>query len=129
MKHLLEDVINSQDVIFKISERKEREHLESIGYLVNKLKALGFGIALDDFGTENSSFQKLNIIRPDIVKLNRFFLRKGKDIISWVAEGLKSSDYKILIEGVETEEDIKLLNKLKPDFVQGFYYGKPIGEI
>ena len=49
--------------------------LESIGYLVNELKALGFGIALDDFGTENSSFRKLNIIRPDIVKLDRFFLR------------------------------------------------------
>lgn len=129
MKHLLEDMVNSQDVIFEISERKEREPLESIGYLVNELKALGFGIALDDFGTENSSFQKLNIIRPDIVKLDRFFLREGKDIISWVAEGLKSSGYKILIEGVETEEDVKLIDKLQPDFVQGFYYGKPIGEI
>ncbi|MGC9143920.1 bifunctional diguanylate cyclase/phosphodiesterase, partial [Hydrogenobaculum sp.] len=129
MKHLLEDMVNSQDVIFEISERKEREPLESIGYLVNELKALGFGIALDDFGTENSSFQKLSIIRPDIVKLDRFFLREGKDIISWVAEGLKSSDYKILIEGVETEEDVKLIDKLQPDFVQGFYYGKPIGEI
>ena len=75
MKHLLEDMIDSQDVIFEISERKEREPLESIGYLVNELKALGFGIALDDFGTENSSFQKLSIIRPDIVKLDRFFLR------------------------------------------------------
>ena len=103
--------------------------LESIGYLVNELKALGFGIALDDFGTENSSFQKLNIIRPDIVKLDRFFLREGKDMISWVAEGLKSSGYKILIEGIETEEDIRLMDKLQPDFVQGFYYGKPIGEI
>ena len=38
--------------------------LESIGYLVNELKTLGFGIALDDFGTENLSFQKLSIIRP-----------------------------------------------------------------
>lgn len=129
MKHLLEDMINSQNVIFEISERKEREPLESIGYLVNELKALGFGIALDDFGTENSSFQKLNIIRPDIVKLDRFFLREGKDMISWVAEGLKSSGYKILIEGIETEEDARLMDKLQPDFVQGFYYGKPIGEI
>jgi len=129
IKHLLEDMVNSQDVIFEISERKEREPLESIGYLVNELKALGFGIALDDFGTENSSFQKLNIIRPHIVKLDRFFLREGKDMISWVAEGLKSSGYKILIEGVETEEDVKFIDKLQPDFVQGFYYGKPIGEI
>jgi|GEM_PF-740404 len=129
MKHLLEDMINSQNVIFEISERKEREPLESIGYLVNELKALGFGIALDDFGTENSSFQKLNIIRPDIVKLDRFFLREGKDMISWVVEGLKSSGYKILIEGIETEEDARLMDKLQPDFVQGFYYGKPIGEI
>ncbi|WP_083807482.1 MULTISPECIES: EAL domain-containing protein [unclassified Hydrogenobaculum] len=50
-------------------------------------------------------------------------------MISWVVEGLKSSGYKILIEGVETEEDVKFIDKLQPDFVQGFYYGKPIGEI
>ncbi|GAB6077933.1 bifunctional diguanylate cyclase/phosphodiesterase [Hydrogenobaculum acidophilum] len=125
MKHLLEDMVNSQDVVFEISERKEKEPLESIGYLVNELKSLGFGIALDDFGTENSSFQKLNVIRPDIVKLDRFFLREGKDMLSWLVEGLKSSGYKILVEGVETEEDAKYMEKIQPDFVQGFYYGRP----
>ena len=50
-------------------------------------------------------------------------------MISWVAERLKSSGYKILIESVEIEEDVRLIDKLQPDFVQGFYYGKPIGEI
>ncbi len=128
MKHLLEDMVNSQDVVFEISERKERESLEAIGYLANELKSLGFGIALDDFGTEHSSFQKLNVIKPDIVKLDRFFLKEGKDMLPWLAEGLKSSGYKILIEGIETEEDVKFIEDIKPDFVQGFYYGKPAEE-
>ncbi len=126
MKCILEDMVNYQDVVFEISERKEKEPLESIGYLVNELKSLGFGIALDDFGTENSSFQKLNIIKPDIVKLDKFFLREGKDMLLWLAEGLKSSGYKILVEGVETEEDAKYMEEIQPDFVQGFYYGRPV---
>ncbi len=125
MKHLLEDMVNSQDVMFEISERKEKEPLESIGYLVNELKYLGFGVALDDFGTEHSSFQKLNVIKPDIVKLDRFFLKGGKDMLPWLAEGLKSSGYKILLEGIETEEDAMYASKIQPDFVQGFYYGRP----
>lgn len=125
MKHLLEDMVNSQNIIFEISERKEKESLESIGYLVNELKSLGFEIALDDFGVESSSFQKLNIINPNIVKLDRFFIKEGKDMLNWVCDGLKSMGYKILIEGVETKKDIELIKDVKPDLVQGFYYGKP----
>ncbi len=129
MKHLLEDMVNSQNIVFEISERKEKEPLESIGYLAKELKTFGFGIALDDFGVENSSFEKLNTIKPTIVKLDRFFIREGKDMLHWLSEGLKSMGYKILIEGIEMEEDVKLIETVKPDFVQGFYYGRPSEEL
>ncbi len=125
MKHLLEDIVNSQSIIFEISERKERESLENIGYLSRELKSLGFGIALDDFGAESSSFQKLSVIKPDIVKIDRFFLKEGKDMLKWISDGLKSMGYSILVEGVETKEDLEFVKSAKPHLVQGFYYGKP----
>jgi len=129
IERVLKDMLDSQDVIFEITERKEKQPLSHVGQLANELKSLGFSIALDDFGTEHSSFEKLNTIHPDIVKLDRFFLREGKDMLAWVAEGLKSLNYKILLEGVETKEDVDLVERIKPDFIQGFYYGRPSPEL
>lgn len=129
IKKLLEDIVDSQSIVFEISERKEKEPLESLGYLAKELRNFGFSIALDDFGVESASFQKLSIVKPDIVKLDRFFLMEGKDMLKWVSDGLKSMGYKILVEGVEKEEDLELVKRVKPDFVQGFYYGKPSEDI
>lgn len=129
LNYILEDIMSygfsPKDIFIEISEKKERAEPKKLDEFANILRQKGFSLALDDFGVENSSIEKLNDVKPDIVKLDMFFLKEGRDMIEWVSQGLKDMGYKVLLEGLETKEDLELAKSLEIDYVQGFYVGKP----
>lgn len=100
--------------------------------IINKIKSIGVSIALDDFGTGYSSLSYLINFPIDTLKIDRAFiknLREGsnnelvlKNIFS-LAEDLGMS---VVVEGVETEYQLSILSKYKFNYIQGFYYSKPI---
>lgn len=130
--HSIEDAdIHPQSVITELTESGHVENNAVIQELWDKLKEYGVYIALDDFGTGYSNLQNIGNMAPHIVKLDRGFTLKALEhdyenqLMRCVIRMVHSIGLKICVEGVETEEELIRIKALGPDYIQGFYYGKP----
>lgn len=98
---------------------------------VTRCKELGFKVYLDDLGSGYTSLANLCDYPIDVVKIDRDILLKtgtklGKDLFSGIIALAHSLNTKVICEGVETEEQVKFVSKTDCDYVQGWYYSKPI---
>ena len=99
---------------------------------LNCLKEGGIAISIDDFGSGYSSLNVLANVDADIIKLDKRFLKyKGEDtktpvFIKYLIKMIKRMGYKVLAEGVETKEQLRMLKNAECDMVQGYYYAKPM---
>lgn len=97
---------------------------------VNKLKNLGFLTSIDDFGTGQSSLNALKNLPVDILKIDKGFLddnnKNGKMIIKDIIKLAKKLNMKVVVEGIEKKEEVKMLKELSCDYGQGYYYSKPL---
>ncbi|HJW42482.1 MAG TPA: GGDEF and EAL domain-containing protein [Rhizomicrobium sp.] len=100
---------------------------------LERCRALGAGISIDDFGTGVSSLSQLKTLPYDTIKIDQSFLARHagtdedaetilKSVIS-LAQDLKRS---VVVEGVETARDAQWLKQLGCEFGQGFYYSQPL---
>lgn len=102
---------------------------------IKELRSLGFKIALDDFGTRNSNFDRFTFLEIDTVKFDKIFLKDLhehefkslmlKNLISLV----KTLNIKTVIEGIETKADLDFSKENQIDLAQGFYLGRPAKNI
>lgn len=102
--------------------------------VMNQIKNAGYSISVDDFGSGYSSLNLLKDIPADVLKLDKEFLSnvpedsKETTIISSVIEMSKKLNMKTVAEGVETQNQAKLLRDMGCDIAQGYYYARPITE-
>lgn len=126
-KHGLEP----QNIHLEITETAYTENPQQIIDVVKKLKLLGFVIEMDDFGSGYSSLNMLNELPIDILKLDMGFVQgdlsmNSNNILSFIISLAKWMDYAVVAEGIETEEQIQMLRNMDCNFVQGYYYAKPL---
>jgi len=106
--------------------------LDKIELQLNRLKKMGIKIALDDFGTGYSSLSYLKKFPIDILKIDQSFIRemtfgsKDASIATAIIEMGHSLNQKIVAEGVENETQLMLLTQQKCDYIQGYYFSKPL---
>ena len=99
---------------------------------LRRLKESGIAISIDDFGSGYSSLNLLASVDADIIKLDKKFLTytdedsKGPVIVKYLVKMMKHMGYKVIAEGVETEEQLLLLDNADCDMVQGYYYARPM---
>jgi diguanylate cyclase (GGDEF)-like protein len=124
-KEVLSHGIEPSRIMVEISEGKTVGSTEDLIQLAKEIRSYGFGLAVDDFGVEYSSIERLIKTSPDLVKLDGFFLKEAKSMLKWVVMGLKKLGYKVLVEQVETKEDLEYIRGLKVELAQGFYLGEP----
>ena len=126
--------IQNREIILELSERAitERTNSDLVIKQLEKLKLIGYKIALDDFGIESSNIQRLQDYPIDIVKVDRRFIKKiGTDdtanlLLSALIKLVTTLNLKIIIEGVETEAQRQKLLSMGTPFHQGFLYCKPV---
>lgn len=101
--------------------------------LFKQLKALGCEIAIDDFGTGYSSLSYLMKFPLSVLKIDRSFISSGDDdglrhrLVEAIIQMSQSMELKVIAEGVETQEQLEVLNTLSEDIaVQGFLISKPL---
>lgn len=100
--------------------------------IINSLKEYGFLIEIDDFGSGYSSLNMLKEVPADILKMDMAFLSmdknvaRGRKIVNTIVNLAKALDMMVIIEGVETEEQINYLNGTGADYLQGYYFNKPL---
>ncbi|WP_239256873.1 EAL domain-containing protein [Listeria ilorinensis] len=121
-----------QQLTLEIIERGEITELESARRNIQRLKTLGLKVVMDDFGKGYSSLTYLRALPIDGLKTDRSFISlikhddKQRTIIQAIINLSHDIGGKIVIEGVEDEEQIRLLRDMKADYFQGYYYGKPM---
>ena len=135
-KHITEEIgVNSNNIIFEITEEKKIDNVEKISTAFTELKKEKFGhIALDDFGSGYSSLSNLIKLPIDIVKIDKFLIDnlkslKYKDATLDMISLIKKLNLKVVAEGVETEEQFKMLEQIGCDYFQGYYFSKPVTNI
>jgi len=98
---------------------------------LNKLKELGIRISLDDFGTSYSSLSYLKKFPIDKLKIDKSFIQDLSSdnyktgIVKVIFDLAKNMELKVTAEGVETLEQLELLQELKCNQIQGYYISRP----
>jgi EAL domain-containing protein (putative c-di-GMP-specific phosphodiesterase class I) len=122
--------ISPNRVVIEILE--QNIHDESIlSAAVNYYKELGCMVAIDDFGTSHSNFDRIWNIQPDIVKFDRSIILQAEAnrVVRKALPSLVSLIQEIgcitLMEGVETEQQALIALDSNVDLVQGYYFGYP----
>jgi len=99
---------------------------------IKKLKELGFVILMDDFGSGYSSLNTLKDMDIDILKIDmRFFSEtenktKSNIIVTSVVDMAKKIGIEVIAEGVELESQVDYLKSINCDYIQGYYFAKPM---
>ena len=96
------------------------------------LRELRIPLALDDFGTGYSNFHYLYHIDPQVIKIDRSFTLKALaneyefNLLRHMTQLTHSINSKMCIEGIETAEELEKICELDPDYIQGYYFSKPL---
>lgn len=128
---MTEKGMSPNSITLEMTESGELDDSVMIHKVWDNLKDFGVEIALDDFGTGYSNFMNISDMTPNVVKLDRGFTIKAlkndfeKNLMENIIQLVHSLGLKICVEGVETEEELTRIRALDPDYIQGFYYGKP----
>jgi len=116
----------------EITEEVFLEHSEATVAVLKKLQSLGINIAIDDFGTGYSSLQYLKDLPVNTLKLDGMFVRDLSENFS--SQGIASStiilahslNMRIVAECVETQAQLDFLKERNCDFIQGYFFHKPL---
>lgn len=117
----------------EITESSYAETTEKIDALVKTLRQDGFVVMMDDFGSGYSSLNMLSTLKLDAIKMDARFLQfrksdeeKGVHILESVINMAKMMAIPVVMEGVETKEQIDFLANLGCRYAQGYYFYKPL---
>src|SRR5277367_3055121 len=104
---------------------------EKSGHVLAQLKALGVRLSIDDFGTGYSSLSRLRRIPVDTLKIDRAFIMhmdtdpESHEIVRTIIMLAHNLGLKVVAEGTETAEHIRLLKQLNCEMSQGYFYSRP----
>ena len=96
------------------------------------LQKRGFTILMDDFGSGYSSLNVLKDIAVDVLKIDMKFMSdteipgRGENILASVVNMAKVLEMPVIAEGVEKESQVRFLKNIGCEYVQGYYYAKPM---
>ena len=108
------------------------QDLECMKKVLQQIKKLGVRIALDDFGTGYSSLSHVKELPFDVIKVDQSFVRDlaedtySKSFVKMVSDLADALGVSICMEGVETEEQCKVLGDMNVRLIQGYYFDRPM---
>ena len=133
-KLLREHDMSPSSITIELTESGQIDDSAPVQRVWNNLRQYGVSIALDDFGTGYSNLMNISDMTPNVVKLDRGFTIKAlkndfeKNLMANIIYMVHSLGLKVCVEGIETEEELRSIQALGPDYIQGYYYGKPCPE-
>lgn len=124
--------VKPRNIVLEITESFAINDMDRVLEIIRGIKELGPRIALDDFGTGYSSLNYIKKLPLDIIKVDKTFIddiaedEYAQAFIKLIVELSDTIDTSIIVEGVENENQLNILKELGVDYIQGFYYGKPV---
>ena len=117
---------------FEVTETSYAGMAEKNHSVLESFRNMGAHILIDDFGSGYSSFSTITDYNFDLLKLDMGFVRKiGKNskigsVIHSIIDMAHHMDIKVIAEGAETKEQVDFLKRHGCDYIQGYYYSKPL---
>ncbi len=119
-------------LILEVTESTAMGDVRTSMDVLTRLRIMGAGVSIDDFGTGYSSLAELHRLPFTELKIDRSFVmdihrnRDSRVIVDAIMKMAHAMDLKVVAEGVETEEHLDILADLNCDYVQGYYFSRPI---
>ena len=122
--------VSSNQVNLEITESAASYDQSVMSENLEQLSAVGLTFSLDDYGTGYSNMYRIAALPLKIVKLDKTFVNNQNSkmwtILQNTVRMIKDLNMEIVVEGIETEEMVKKFSDLKCDFIQGYFFSKPI---
>lgn len=121
--------LSPSDLHLEVTESAYTREPSGLVQMVGQLRALGYRIEMDDFGSGCSSLNMLALLPLDVLKLDMRFLQQELDrpaILRDVLSIAHDMHVPVIAEGVETEAQARMLENLGCEYAQGFFFGKPM---
>ena len=115
----------------ELTETAYSDNPQRVVDTLHELKALGFSTELDDFGSGYSSLVSLNTLPLDVMKLDMSMVRKATElndfrIVESTINLAQVLGLKTVVEGVETAEEARRVTRMGCDYIQGYFFSKPL---
>jgi diguanylate cyclase (GGDEF)-like protein len=123
--------IDKNMVMFEVTESGELE-TGVANQVLRAFKDESIHLAIDDFGTGYSNLRYVKNMTFDLVKIDQSFIRNIRQsqydylVVKQFTELAHSLNLTVCYEGVETKEDFECVLELNPDYIQGYYFSKPV---
>ena len=118
-------------IMFEITESTHMNDLNKVNQFIETLQAEGFKVALDDFGAGNASFQYIQKLKVDVVKIDGKYIRKllssSRDaaMVKNLVRMCQDLNIEVIAEYVEDEDQADVLQEMGVKYAQGFFFGAP----
>jgi EAL domain-containing protein (putative c-di-GMP-specific phosphodiesterase class I) len=128
---VMEMGLNPRNIAIEIIESNV-EDMKELQKFVHTYRGYGFLIALDDVGAGHSNLNRIPLIKPDILKIDRYLIQDiqedfyKQEVLKSLLSMARHLGTLIIAEGVETEEESMTLLDMGVDMVQGYFFAKPL---
>lgn len=123
---------DSSRLKLELTESGTAEHRERFVEVMTEIQSLGVEIWIDDFGTGQSSLSYLKHLPVSTVKIDKDFVTElgtdtsDIDYLRGIVETVRSRGKSIVVEGVGTEAQLHMVSELNVEYLQGFYFARPM---
>ena len=98
---------------------------------IDELTKMGYSFALDDYGTGYSNIQRINRLPLKLIKIDKSILdeistENGRTILEYTMRMMQKTGKQLVVEGAETRDTVATLENMGCDYIQGFYFSKPL---
>ena len=123
--------VDPRRVNLEITETTFENISEVVLENVNELIDMGYSFALDDYGIGDSSIQRVNHLPLKLIKIDKSMLDEigsanGRLILEHTVRMMQGIDKQLVIEGAETQDAVEILKNMDCNFIQGYYFSKPL---
>jgi len=131
-KLIEENGLTNDDIDIELTESAYTENVAGVLEIVGGLQEMGFDIEMDDFGSGYSSLNMLSDMPFDVLKMDMKFVRNiehsetDRKLVKLILDIAKDLQVKVIAEGVETEKQMKFIKDNGCDYIQGYYFSKPL---
>lgn len=124
--------LNPSELMLEVTESAYTEDASQLISVIENLRSKGFMIEMDDFGSGYSSLNMISSLPIDVLKMDMTFIKNIKAgnkeyrLVELILDIAKYLEVPVVAEGVETEEQVKLLHDAGCDYVQGYYFSRAL---
>jgi EAL domain-containing protein (putative c-di-GMP-specific phosphodiesterase class I)/ActR/RegA family two-component response regulator len=121
----------NHEIVFELTEQQTIVNPQAFAKTLGKLRDQGFQVALDDYGVGFANLRLVQDLRPEYLKLSGYFCRDvHKDpfkqmIVKATGDMCRSLGIPVILESVETADELEVVRSLDIDFGQGYFFARP----